>query len=342
MAAPAPRFSILLPTHNRADVLSYAIRSALWQTEKDFELLIAGDGCTDNTAEVIGSFPDPRIRWFDLPKAPGIGYANRNIVLRQARGTLVAYLAHDDIWFPDHLEKLGSVLTARDAEFVYARSLAVDLRGRMTPYWFNLEVPRHRAGLARGRSALTMCSVVHTCECLAKYGYWSESLLRGGDTELWYRILTLGGSSRLAFFPEVTSLHFVADWRETDAQRRTDVTGWLLNGFLEDKLPPALRLSNDSARSQQEAAWLRLSRDPSTSVADIRRAVVQLQDALLWQGRPASGLLALRTGFAVGASLEWLWDRLRRITSPTLRRQLALRETMTRSLDKRARDPALR
>jgi len=100
--------------------LGYAIASVLWQTEQDFELLIVGDGCTDETATVVESFHDERIRWFDLPKAPLSGYANRNLVLSKARGRYVAYAQHDDILFPDHLAQLIATIRASKSEWATA------------------------------------------------------------------------------------------------------------------------------------------------------------------------------------------------------------------------------
>jgi glycosyltransferase involved in cell wall biosynthesis len=93
----SPRFTGLMPTHYRPDVIGFAIQSVLNQSETDFELFIVGDGARPETAAAVGRFTDPRIRWFDLPKTPGFGYVNRNIALRESRGELIAFAADDDL-----------------------------------------------------------------------------------------------------------------------------------------------------------------------------------------------------------------------------------------------------
>jgi GT2 family glycosyltransferase len=329
-----PRFSIVVPTHNRADVLPLAIRSALWQTAGDFELLIAGDGCTDGTADAVRSFGDPRIRWFDLPKAPGVGYANRNRALRDARGTYVAYLGHDDLWFPDHLERLAARLESADAELVHSRLLAVDDTGRLRPCSYNLEVPAHQATLWRADMAMTMSTVMHTRACLERYGYWSEDLPRMADVEMWHRIVAGGGFRRAAFVPEPTLLHFTSS-KPTPA--RTQAARWITRGILgaaQSQLP-SWRI--DPGETPQQAAWRYLSDDPARRVREIRDGVVRFQDALLWSARSSLGLAGLRAGLGAGAGLDRIVRGLVRLASPRWRAASSAVQDRTRPLDTRAR-----
>lgn len=64
----SPSVSILMPTHSRTDVIGFAIEAVLAQSVGDFELLVVGDGCAPGTAEIVASYRDPRILFFDLPK----------------------------------------------------------------------------------------------------------------------------------------------------------------------------------------------------------------------------------------------------------------------------------
>ena len=331
---PVPRFSIVVPTHNRADVLPLAIRSALWQTASDFELLIAGDGCTDGTADVVRSFDDRRIRWFDLPKAPGVGYANRNRALRDARGTYVAYLGHDDLWFPDHLARLAARLESTGAEFVHSRLLAVDDAGRLRPYSYNIEVPAHQATLWRAEMAMTMTSVMHTRACLERYGYWSEDLLRMADVEMWHRIVAGGGFRRAAFVPEPTLLHFSSS---KASPARAGAARRLSDGLLGSAQAQLPSWPIDPGETPQHAAWRYLSGDPARRVQEIRDGVVRFQDALLWSARSSLGLAGLHAGLSAGAGLDRIVRGFVRLTSPRWRAAASAVQDRTRPLEARAR-----
>ena len=61
-----PRVTVVMATYNWAPVLPYSIASVLDQRFDDFELWVVGDGCTDESAAVVTSVGDRRVRWCNL------------------------------------------------------------------------------------------------------------------------------------------------------------------------------------------------------------------------------------------------------------------------------------
>lgn len=97
-----PQVSVILPTRNRAATLARAVRSVLAQSYRDLELLVVDDGSTDNTAELLQCFDDPRLRVLKHPPPHGAAAA-RNFAAAQARGEWLAFQDSDDEWLVDKL-----------------------------------------------------------------------------------------------------------------------------------------------------------------------------------------------------------------------------------------------
>jgi glycosyltransferase involved in cell wall biosynthesis len=279
-----PKFSVLLPTHNRANLLPIAIKSILAQTQTSFELLIVGDGCTDNSAEVVRNFADERIRWFDLPKAAYQGYANRNAVLRQARGELIAYMQDDDLWLPDHLELLGSHLERRQAELAFSRLLFVSLDGIITARIENLDDPLFVDQVVARKVGISMTSAIHRRSCFDKYGYMDDQLPIAGEMDLWARFIEGGHRQGLAYLPAPTCFHFRTKWRG-----QTRINKLRLKSYrLEGSLPPELIIPIPSGISAQAAIWQKIDHDPIEWTDQLRRAVQVHLDRLASAAYPST------------------------------------------------------
>lgn len=283
----SPFISVVLPTHNRADVLRLAIESVLAQTFGDFELFVVADGCTDETAAMVRAWNDPRVRLFDLPKAPGFGYANRNVALHSACGEWIAYMSHDNLWLPDHLEILQPFLSRAELEFVYTRPLYVSRRGDIFIRIINYNDPfTFRRALAANPLVTPPSScVAHRRACLTRYGYWNENLRRGGDSDLYARILQ-GGTKNFAYVPIVTGFHFLANWRSESWRLRLR----LAVRHREGSLPPAMHLVIPSGQTEQQAVWNLICAAPRAWADDLRRAV-ELQIEMDAAGAHASTLV---------------------------------------------------
>ena len=116
----APLVSIITATYNRSNVLRWTIRSVLAQACEDWELLVIGDACTDDSEAVVASFSDPRISFVNLAENVGDQSGPNNEGVRRARGEYVAFLNHDDLWFPDHLERCIATIETTGSDLVYS------------------------------------------------------------------------------------------------------------------------------------------------------------------------------------------------------------------------------
>lgn len=108
------KISVILTSYNKSKYIGRAIESVLNQSFKDIELIVADDGSSDNSREVIMHYADKdkRIRPFFFEENQGIPSAH-NFAIRHASGEYCAMIDCDDFWEKDKLEKQLAVLDKR-------------------------------------------------------------------------------------------------------------------------------------------------------------------------------------------------------------------------------------
>jgi len=98
-----PKVSIVVPTHNRPDMLQEAVDSALAQTFQDFEIIVVLNGSPPEAAAMAHRLDvNPKIKIVEMPDSTLA--ASRNFGMGFAQGEWLAFLDDDDIWLPDKLE----------------------------------------------------------------------------------------------------------------------------------------------------------------------------------------------------------------------------------------------
>ncbi|GFO64362.1 glycosyltransferase [Geomonas paludis] len=95
--------SVIIATWNRSASLQRAVRSALAQSHSPLEVLVCGDGCTDDSREVIDAIGDSRVIWLPAERA-GRPAVPRNRGIGRSSGEWLAFLDDDDVWLPEKLE----------------------------------------------------------------------------------------------------------------------------------------------------------------------------------------------------------------------------------------------
>ena len=98
------KISVIIPTYNRAHMVTETIDTILAQTFSDLELIVVDNESTDDTEEVVRSYSDVRIRYFKHQNG-GVVAVNRNFGMSQAQGEYLAFCDDDDLWLPEKLER---------------------------------------------------------------------------------------------------------------------------------------------------------------------------------------------------------------------------------------------
>jgi glycosyltransferase involved in cell wall biosynthesis len=131
-ANPArPTVSVVMATYNRSELLPYSIGSVMRQSFQDWELLVIGDACTDDTGQVVAALAaaDPRIRFVNCTPRCGEQAGPNNHGVGLARGRYIAFLNHDDLWLADHLERGVATIERLGADLVFPLPLNIDRQG---------------------------------------------------------------------------------------------------------------------------------------------------------------------------------------------------------------------
>ena len=185
------KVSVIIPTYNRAEFLSSAIASALNQTFKDIEIIVADDKSTDDTHEVVKSFKDRRIKYITNKSNMGPS-ATRNSAILASKGEYIAFLDDDDEWIPEKLQKQVELLDISPPNIcgVYSDRLIID-RSSNKIISKGLQSNRVRGNLLSQlaiHNQINTCTVIVRKRCLDEVGLFDENISYMEDRDLWIRL----------------------------------------------------------------------------------------------------------------------------------------------------------
>jgi hypothetical protein len=211
MESPAsgPSISVIVSAYNWSTALRCALRSVQLQTFRDFEVLIVGDGCTDDSESVVSSFGDARFRWHNLDRNHGSQYAPNNYGLEHASADWVAYLGQDDLWYPTHLEACMRAASDKTADFVAS---AMIMYGPPRS-GFRAVSGVFGEGFPSFRDFTPPSSVMHRRSLIERVGLWKSPDRTQLPVDCDYFRTIADSGARMVSTDELTVFKFNAAWR---------------------------------------------------------------------------------------------------------------------------------
>ena len=222
-----PRVSVIIPTFNRADLLSETLQSVLEQTFADWECIVVDDGSTDNTREVVESFAerDPRFRYVWQENGSATVARNRGLAL--ATGEYVGFLDSDDHFAPDRLAwQVEALDQDEEAVLVYGNTLHCRSSNMRQGEIYLADRVEKPSGWAF--EELIQCSSIYAplvrTEAISRLGGFDTNLPQAGeDWDMWLRLAKVG---KIIFDPRIHLYYRVHEGNISGNALRQYRGGW--------------------------------------------------------------------------------------------------------------------
>ena len=182
-----PEVSVIIPTFNRSQKVLRALASVLYQTFRDYEVVVVNDGSTDGTERALEPF-FPNIRYLLHTNNRGVSAA-RNSGIRISTSPFLAFLDSDDYWLPEKLSTQVAFFksipraVACQTEEIWRR------RGRrVNPKKKHIKPSGDIFASSLERCMVSPSTVMLRRSLLDEVGLFDETLPACEDYDLWLRI----------------------------------------------------------------------------------------------------------------------------------------------------------
>lgn len=193
-----PLVSVIIPTYNKGDLLSLAIKSALGQSYIPIEIIVVDDCSTDSTKQIVQDLIEfnPNLKYFSTQNQSNLPAIPRNLGIQKASGDFIAFLDHDDLWMPDKLDiQMDYFLQDPSLDMVYSPLWPFRNKPKLNGLLY-LRSPIGHKNFYKSlcQSNLIQCSSVVIKKTVVKEvgGFNEDPNLRAvEDYDLWLRIAKL-------------------------------------------------------------------------------------------------------------------------------------------------------
>jgi glycosyltransferase involved in cell wall biosynthesis len=289
----SPRFTIAIPTFNRARLLKGCVSSALSQTYPHFEVVVSDNASTDETQDMLRQFSDRRLRVIRQDTNIGL-IPNWNACLKAARGDYILILSDDDRVQPWLLQRCVEIMGVA-SQVPIVITLCNPHSMSLGRTWPARTSRTYHSGIWDGtdilmefltnRISVAICSVVMRTDLLRRGGGISPQYPHAADFAAWAPMLFLGEAglvneacATFAYHKDSETTRLDVELRLRDDTRMADLISRLADDHVTD--PRRRAMISSSARACFARRALITLSDYRNNGGDLRRLLT-----FLWRFR---------------------------------------------------------